>query len=312
MMFFEGLSCPVCQKPFVETDDVVACPKCGLPHHRSCWKIENHCQLEDLHDTDVQWSRDKQKAENTKGHIPPDGEPANAQVCPHCYTRNAEFAEFCSHCGREMKVQQWQSPPSPANEYRPFRAYPPVENYSPQEKIGDCTAGELAAMVGNNTTYYMPRFRKIAQNGNAGWNWAAFLMGSYWLIYRKQYVLGFFMLALELIMNLASAILSYPVNYATTEAEVYQMAEQMRNSPMFMPLFVLMTILFVVRILLGLRGTELYLSGCSRKIRKAKSKVSDLSPGEMTAMGGVSIGVVIISYFATNAIVNLFVTMLLS
>lgn len=312
MLFYEGLTCPVCQKPFAETDDVVACPKCGLPHHRSCWMIDKRCQMEELHGTDAQWSRNKQKAEDTKGHIPPDGQPHNAQVCPHCYTRNAEFAEFCSHCGRELNVRQWQSPSPSAGEYRPFRAYPPVENYSPQEKIGACNASELAVMVGNNAKYYMPRFRKIAQNDTAGWNWSACLFGSYWLIYRKQYALGFFMLALELIMNLASAILSYPINYATTTAEVYQLTEQMQSSPMFAPLCVLMLILFTVRILLGLRGTELYMHGCARKIQKAKSKVSDLSSSEMASMGGVSIGLVILSYFATNVIVNLFVNLLLS
>lgn len=268
--------------------------------------------MEDLHGTDGQWSRAKQRAEDTKGHVPPDGEPESDQVCPHCYTRNAEYAEFCNHCGRELKAKQWQSSPPPASEYQPYRVYPPVENYGPDERIGEASVGDLAAIVGNNTRYYLPRFRNVAQNGRAGWNWAAFLLGPLWLIYRKQYAIGFFLLILETVMNLASAVLSYPINSATTEAEALQMMEQMQQNPMFPFLFLLVMILVGVRVILGLRGTDLYLNGCYRKIRKAKEKISDISSAELATKGGVSIGIVILCYFATNTLVNLFVMMLFS
>ena len=33
---------------------------------------------------------------------------------------------------------------------------------------------------------------------NGGWNWGAFFFGAYWLIYRKMYLGGFLLLALDL------------------------------------------------------------------------------------------------------------------
>lgn len=57
MFFYEGYTCPVCKREFKETDDIVACPKCGAPHHRECWKLEGHCHYAEDHDTPRQWKR---------------------------------------------------------------------------------------------------------------------------------------------------------------------------------------------------------------------------------------------------------------
>ena len=56
--YFEGLSCPVCNNPFVSDDDIVVCPQCGLPHHRECWKSIGQCFEHAKHGTSQQWSRD--------------------------------------------------------------------------------------------------------------------------------------------------------------------------------------------------------------------------------------------------------------
>ena len=65
MFFYDRLSCPVCKKPFTEGDDVVACPQCGLPHHRACWASEGKCHEFDKHGTPEQWSREKAQTEDT-------------------------------------------------------------------------------------------------------------------------------------------------------------------------------------------------------------------------------------------------------
>ena len=55
MFFYEGYTCPVCGEKFKESDDIVACPECGAPHHRDCWKKEGHCHFVADHGTDRQW-----------------------------------------------------------------------------------------------------------------------------------------------------------------------------------------------------------------------------------------------------------------
>ena len=79
MFFYEGYTCPVCGEKFKESDDIVACPECGAPHHRDCWKKEGHCHFVADHGTDRQWAR------------PQAGDSANSaesavegKVCPHC------------------------------------------------------------------------------------------------------------------------------------------------------------------------------------------------------------------------------------
>ena len=182
MLYYEGLTCPVCQKHFNAGDDIVVCPHCGLPHHRDCWMAEGQCHDAANHGTENQWSREKAAQEKAKGFIPPQGEPVSGQICPQCYTRNPEFAEFCAHCGRPLKPMEWRTAPPREHVYTPFVTNP-TEPQNEEEKA-------LAAIVGQNAQYYTPRFRNILNDQYGGWNWAAFLLGPFWLIYRKQYLLG--------------------------------------------------------------------------------------------------------------------------
>ena len=44
MFDYQGCKCPVCQQPFAESDDIVVCPDCGAPYHRSCYQKNAGCQ----------------------------------------------------------------------------------------------------------------------------------------------------------------------------------------------------------------------------------------------------------------------------
>ena len=311
MLFYEGLSCPVCKKRFEDGEDLVVCPHCGLPHHRACWVTTGQCAVQDKHDTPEQWSREKAQAEATKGHVPPDGEPKNSQICPHCYTRNAEFAEFCNHCGRHLRSTDWHSAPDaaqpPVGEYTPFQSnHFEAESYSAAERIGDFSASDLAAVVGNGARYYIPRFHRSEQTGSGGWNWAAFWLGPFWLLYRKQYATGIALFIMQTILNLATVILYLPAYTASTEQAMYEAMDQMMNDPFFVPIAVLMILLFIIRILLGTRGNDLYKLHCEKKIRAARQKTPDLSSAELLSVGGTSIGAAILFYMLSTLISNVF------
>ena len=51
-MKFKGVECPVCSVEFADKDDVVVCPDCGTPHHRSCYAQNGQCANLLLHGTD--------------------------------------------------------------------------------------------------------------------------------------------------------------------------------------------------------------------------------------------------------------------
>ena len=124
MFFYEGQSCPVCQQHFGENDDIVTCPICGAPHHRDCWKAEGHCHFAADHGTERQWA--KGASDEPVKH-----KPTPKQHCQNCGAENPEFAEFCSHCGRELNATAWQSAPPP----RVHHFTPPHGGFVPPDKI---------------------------------------------------------------------------------------------------------------------------------------------------------------------------------
>lgn len=327
MFFYEGLKCPVCNKPFEESEDIVACPHCGLPHHRECWKQHGHCFAEDLHGTPEQWTRENTPYTAPPKHASYEGaetvketdEDFTGRICPRCRTRNPEFAEICTHCGLRFENEDWHTEQpaytSPAGaEYVPFHVgFASRESYSPEEKIGEFRAKELEAVVGQNAAYYIPRFRRIENRQGGGWNWAAFLLGPYWLLFRKQYLLGILYFFCQTVYSFACNYLLLPIQKAKTQAEMAEVLERMLLDKtflwFFLPIFVLSVILFVGRILLGLKGNQLYKVHCERRIRAARTKTPDMSAGELSSIGGTSL--LLAAVFYTIPTVLSYVLMLL-
>ncbi|MBP3382272.1 MAG: zinc-ribbon domain-containing protein, partial [Clostridia bacterium] len=166
MFFYEGYSCPVCQKQFTEGDDIVTCPDCGAPHHRACWKENARCFYAEKHNTPDQWSREKTASASEN----PSYDTENSHICSHCGTKNSAFAEFCSHCGRDLEAEEWastQQAPHMGGEYReysPFSA-PMQETFiNDSEDIDGVKARDLRLFVGPNAQYYLPRFNKFAKS----------------------------------------------------------------------------------------------------------------------------------------------------
>ena len=311
MLFYEGLSCPVCKKALIDQEDLVVCPKCGLPHHRDCWSSIGHCAAQEQHDTPEQWSRDKARSNSIKGHVPPNGDPSNSQICPHCYTRNSDYADFCAHCGHALRTPEPQNnvsqQPPTVGEYTPFRSASYFnENYSSSDRIGDFSAADYAAITGNASRYYIPRFRQSEQTGRGGWNWSAFLLGPYWLLFRKQFATGIPLFVMQTVLSLVTMVLYAPVYEASTEQAMYAAVEQIMMEPFFAPVVVLTILLTVIRVLLGVRGNDLYKLHCERKIRSARNKTPDLSAAELSSVGGTSVVVAILFYVLASLVTNIF------
>ena len=62
----------------------------------------------------------------------------------------------------------------------------------------DNEVNEVNLFVQKNQKFYEEKFRKMDETGKSiSWNWAAFFMGIYWMIYRKMYfkAIAFFILS---------------------------------------------------------------------------------------------------------------------
>lgn len=270
MTFYEGLSCPVCLQPFTNSDDIVYCPQCGLPHHRACWHRLGECAATQTHNTEQQWSRTTE--EQTSASQPSPEQPSNAE--PHQHY----------------------------NEYKPFSQYESARpTFNEDDVIDGVSANDYAAVVSSKTEYYIPRFRRIAAGGNGGWNWAAFFFGGYWLIYRKMYVGGFLLLALNLFETfLASFVMNVMGSNDPQQLydSIYNMITNSTAGPQLfylLSIWIISAIIFVIDILVAIFGNKLYQQHCATVIQKARTRVPDLTAPELTQFGGTTIGIVLIS-----------------
>jgi len=306
MFFYEGQSCPVCGKRFTETDDIVTCPVCGAPHHRACWQQDGHCHFEATHGTPQQWSRQTDNGTATAQHT------SAENLCPHCGAPNVQYAEFCGRCGRALKTNEWRSADrphhpnnAPFHEYSPFRtAYDPLGGVPHSEPFDeDVTAEDLAICVGGNTAYYLPRFQKIQNGRSVQWNWLAFLITPYWLLYRKQYVLGI----LVSLFHLVYFALNYTVFYLSgaltaNGIDPFQMSYDAGYFPV---LFLLSIAMVVMRLLFGLFANQMYLRTCKKRVRTAKENDPADFRTTLKTLGGVSFVWGAVSYFGINILTSL-------
>lgn len=272
MLFYEGLSCPVCNKPFAENDDIVTCPQCGLPHHRHCWLQTGHCHAEQLHDTDRQWSR-------------------------------TAVPEQTAHEPVTEPIRE-EAPTNAYNEYTPFNhiktAHP---HFEASDTIDGVSTNDYAVVVGTKTEYYIPRFRRIAAGDNGGWNWAAFFFGAYWLIYRKMYVGGFLILALNLFQTFLTGFVFNVLNIVDVQQLYEALYHMMYNAPTtdktqlfyLLSIWIMSAIMMTINIMIAVFANKLYHRHCTAVISKARMRVPDLSSPELMGIGGTTIGVVLIS-----------------
>ncbi len=307
MFFYQGFSCPVCDQPFSENDDVVVCPACGAPHHRSCWKQEGHCHFEQTHGTSQQWTRE-QYTTHAKA-----AERSVTQRCPHCGHDNSVFAEFCAHCGKALQAEDWNSTfeDEKTHEQAPFSSFGGYGEYRPfhtdtvnvpdYTDIDGVSAKDFRLFVGQNSQYYVPRFYKMSQKGSSfGWNWAAFLMTPYWLWFRKQRFFGTIVLLFEVLRAVISSFVLYGyIGFSATMSgeELVMRLEQLSGDSVFrqwqLIIYLLLFISALLRVFFGVFGNYLYFSLAKKRILKLRGQANSAA---IVAAGGVSSVLAIVAY----------------
>ncbi|MGL4572602.1 MAG: DUF2628 domain-containing protein [Clostridium sp.] len=113
---------------------------------------------------------------------------------------------FCERCGSEMGLDGKCSNPlcesnlnndsaatlnttkNYSDDFSSNNSYT-QNTYRDTNTADGVTADEFATFVGEkNTEYYLDKFEKYQTNPSfASWNWAAFFLGLWWMLYRKMY-----------------------------------------------------------------------------------------------------------------------------
>ena len=167
MFFHENEKCPVCDRFFTADDDIVICPKCGTPHHRSCYNELGHCANKEKHGSGFEYRPAEIKETEQENAVNDNVNRDNTTVEINIPLLNVNDSEYSSADGTE--------------------------------KIDGKDVKDVAAVVGANAKRFVPKFVK---NKKASWNWGAFFFGGYYLFFRKMVKQGIIALAVLFTVNL--------------------------------------------------------------------------------------------------------------
>ena len=260
-MEFTQYTCPVCNEKFQNGDDVVVCPECGAPHHRSCYEKENRCFFQDRHKEHFSYeSLFEQTQEQAQQNPRPQGfEDFESIICPVCFLKNPKGSQSCARCGTDLRMenpaanpnnqqrQQNQPPFGEQNQQtnNPFgnqQNEPPnrmpfgfgvsgIPNYDPlagldsKEELGDnVSAGEAAKFTGKNTPYFSLVFRRLRKQNKSKFSFAAFIFSGIYFLYRKMYGIGILFTLLVIVTNVLSTFVMMTPEWSSCARELVSLS----------------------------------------------------------------------------------------
>lgn len=177
-MDYKNEVCNGCNQPIKEDDDIVVCPVCGTPQHRSCWIANGECVNSSLHADGFVWQKsqpaetqEQPKAEETEPNtVPVMGKmPAFDQLAQEAQNLEAIF----------LKDQLAHK----------------------DEEFDGINVTDAGYYLQSGAHRYIRRFRK---GRKLSWNWGAFIFAPAWFFYRRLYKFGAIFLALVVSLNLFS------------------------------------------------------------------------------------------------------------
>ncbi len=304
-MNYENQQCVACRKEFSSGDDVVVCPECGSPHHRTCWAQTGCCANAALHGQKYLWH-------------PAETDDGNAQTEKESEKNLQSFPTFtCPDCGNELQLGSRSCPNCGAN-FVFSHAVPPVaaadfEKFfnadDAEPEFDGVTAPEMAAHIGVNADRYIPKFRKMNNGKKITWNWAAFFFSPYWLFYRKIYKVAAVAITVYLVASLlfsvpisgvldrytsAVEIFNASVSGVTDDAVIESAMDTFVASvaPDFSTVALYLAVPLVLQIIAGLTANIFYKKKCISKIKEIKQISNEDRQKQkilIIATGGVSL-----------------------
>ncbi|MBE6753964.1 MAG: hypothetical protein E7559_06415 [Ruminococcaceae bacterium] len=274
MSFFEGSICGVCSNRFTDSDDVVACPVCGAPHHRACWAQSGQCCHEEQHGDGFVWQRETE----TPGSEAENVEESTVR-CPVCGMINSAGRLHCQNCTAALysnmpkgDVQDTQ-PGAPQGGDGSFAFGMYVSPVNDGDLIDDIPVGDYKRFLGPSSFIFIPTFMHLAQGkGKIKFNLFAMFMHGIWFISRKMYILGgallTFMLGIFAFVTSCYDIME-PALEAYAANDIMPMMMLIQERPLLMFTLIGLSVLqFAVYILCGLFANRIYFNWCKKRIRE--------------------------------------------
>lgn len=289
MSKYTGSQCIVCQKLFDDGDDVVVCPQCGTPYHRSCYESRGKCINLPLHASGKSW----QSEQDEKRRM------LSGKECPVCHHRNPPEAETCSVCHFSLHPETENAGNAGTlHADRPevlvsedgqhyFNAMDPCCGMSPEEDFGGERLGDVAQFVRTNTLYYIPLFKRFREKGHKiSLNLPCIFFPHLYFANRKMWLMTIVTILLGILFDIPAFLISLREVLSSPDMmeplqEMYgeNVAEMFQNVLPFLEghlaLFEQLNQVFFVadlaiHLLLCFLGNWLYFRFVLRKVRKVR------------------------------------------
>ena len=319
-MEFTEYTCPVCNKRFVNGDDVVVCPDCGAPHHRECWDKTERCFYAERHAAG--FSFENAGSEETDSADNGENAAGKTLICPRCGAENAGTDFFCGTCGFPLNEKDKTEPPKTEQTQNrahgtPFGfgsagapMYDPMAGMKSDEEIApNVNVGEAAKFIGKNTPYYLLVFKRIKQFGSGKFNFSAFLFTGAFFIYRKMYVHGIILILAMIGITVGSTAITMSntwmtqMEYNDLVTGIYGGTLGAGKMNMLMLSAGLSLLRYGIMVFSGLSANKLYYKHCAKNISLMKQNNKDGGLNkELETRGGVNLPMAI-SFFAAFAVI---------
>ena len=263
---YYGCPCEGCGKPLTLQDDIVVCPDCGAPYHRTCYEKMGLCIHAPAHGAGYEWKFPYQDAQ--------------LRTCPTCGERTLRSENVCRCCGAALPPESAEQPndraAASAEQNRDFdysRMYRDEMYRNFTEKVVDPVHRNVRAAFGKDEL----RHSKISMS------FSALLFGPFYFFYRKAWKPAFGFLAAELLLFIPTLISMMQTTGSPLTAGISASTLVVLSRVMSLLSFALM----LVR---GLYGKWLYRRSAAARIRRIRAEFPDPEQRRavLNAQGGVS------------------------
>ena len=184
MLEYQGEPCIICGKTFTEDDDIVVCPECGTPYHRTCWKEQGGCINTVLHETGQSWMEQHKEV---------------------IRERRREEKSWEEEEQAEEREREGQSRDGMASLFDGVRINPndPTVGLDPDEEYDGVPLRSLAEFVSTNRLYYLPWFRLMKKTGKKySFNLVCLLFPELYFANRKMWGAGLIAVFSNLLLSI--------------------------------------------------------------------------------------------------------------
>ena len=294
---YYGCPCEGCGKPLTLKDDIVVCPDCGAPYHRTCYEKLGRCIHSPAHAAGYEW------------HFP--YQDAELRTCPSCGERTLRSEETCRCCGAalppETEADEQLNDRKAAQDeqhggfdyerfYRQYeqQTMDPLHRnlqaaFGKDELIDGIPSSDWMTYIGTAAPAYLNDYSRMQlQHTKISLSFSALLFGPFYFFYRKAWKPAFAFLAAELLLFVPTLLQMMQITGSSLSLGLSDSTYVVLGRVVSLASFALM----LVR---GMFAKWFYRKSAAEHIRRIRAEFPDDTQRSvvLSAQGGVSWGAVL-------------------